>query len=88
MLSNYLIKNPKINYSNYPYSKFQVIKMATNFTDKVLLWKYIDIINVLDNNKDFKSLKSVIESLNFLRSKVKHQNFLGRLLTNVNLLFK
>ena len=88
MLSNYLIKNPKINYSNYPYSKLQVIKMATNFTDKVILWKYIDIINTLDNNKDYKSVKSVTESLNFLRSKVKHQNFLGRLLTNVNLLFK
>ena len=24
MLSNYLIKNPKINYTNYPYSKLQV----------------------------------------------------------------
>jgi hypothetical protein len=88
MLSNYLIKNPKINYSNYPYSKSQVIKMATNITDKVILWKYIDIINTLDNNKDYKSLKSVIKNLNLFRTRVKHQNFLGRLLTNVNLLLK
>ena len=62
--------------------------MATNITDKVILWKYIDIIDTLDNNKDYKSLKSLIENLDFLRSKVKHQNFLGRLLTNVNLLLK
>ena len=88
MLSNYLIKNPKINYSNYPYSKSQVIKMATNITDKVILWKYIDIINMLDNNKDYKSLKSLIKNLNLFRTRVKHQNFLGRLLTNVNLLLK
>lgn len=88
MLSNYLIKNPKINYSNYPYSKSQVIKMATNITDKVILWKYIDIINTLDNNKDYKSLKSLIKNLNLFRTRVKHQNFLGRLLTNVNLLLK
>ena len=88
MLSNYLIKNPKINYSNYSYSKLQVIKMATNITDKVILWKYIDIINTLDNNKDYKSLKSLIKNLNLFRTRVKHQNFLGRLLTNVNLLLK
>ena len=88
MLSNYLSKNPKINCSNYPYSKLQVIKMATNITDKIILWKYIDIIDTLDNNNDYKSLKSVIEKIDFLRSKVKHQNILGRLLTNVNLLFK
>jgi hypothetical protein len=88
MLSNYLSKNPKINCSNYPYSKLQVIKMATNITDKIILWKYIDIIDTLDNNNDYKSLKSVIEKIDFLRSKVKHQNNLGRLLTNVNLLFK
>ncbi len=88
MLSNYLSKNPKINCSNYPYSKLQVIKMATNITDKIILWKYIDIIDTLDNNNDYKSLKSVMENIDFLRSKVKHQNILGRLLTNVNLLFK
>ena len=88
MLSNYLIAQKDINFISYKYSRKAIINSATSLTDKILLSKYIDIIDKLDDIKDKEKLRNLITQINTIRKTIREQNSLQRLISNVNLFFE
>lgn len=88
MLSNFLTAHKDINFTSLKYSRKAIINSATSLTDKILLSKYIDIIDRLDDKQDIEKISNLITQINAIRKTIRKQNPLQRLISNVNLFFK
>ena len=88
MLSNFLTAHKDINFTSLKYSRKAIINSATSLTDKILLSKYIDIIDRLDDKQDIEKISNLITQINAIRKTIREQNSLQRLISNVNLFFE
>ena len=88
MLSNFLTAYKDINFTYLRYSRKAIINSATSMNDKILLSKYIDIIDRLDDKQDIEKISNLITQINAIRKTSRKQNPLQRLISNVNLFFK
>ena len=88
MLSNFLTAHKDINFTSLKYSRKAIINSATSLTDKILLLKYIDIIDTLDDTQDLGKISDLITQINSIRQTARNQNPLLRLISNVKFFFK
>jgi len=88
LLTNFILKENDLNFGFYKYNFHQIIRSATNLTDKTILFKYMKIIDHLDSIEDFASIDLLIRNIMEKRTKAKKQNLITNFLSNVSLLFK
>lgn len=88
LLSNYLTLHKKCLYTYMNYTSAEIINSATTLTDKILLKKYIDIIDDLDREGNEKLLKELLKNIDRIRMSSNNQNFIKKLYTNARLILK
>lgn len=88
LLSNYLTFHKTCSYTFMNYTSEEIINSATTLTDKILLKKYIDIIDDLDREGNVKLLKTLLKNIDRIRMGSNNQNFIKKLHINARLILK